>query len=452
MNYSCDCYGTHYKGENCEIGIVDFPRIPILTVNTSVTLKIVAFPDNFINITFIGASALEIYPSSVTVTNELTEVAFVMSTRVSGKFILTYTITGSSAANFEDALVYHVLSIESSYTQLPNRYFTELGTDVGLLIPGCCNPGGVSYQCPVITTNVSFSSTCSWMLGDKDLHVTDGVVFASGPSLDLPISISGIKLSPGLTENVLPSKQLTCIDCGGTEPHCYHYDFSVSDIADLLRSSALGKTYLHNIRNLIPSWISFRLSNSTLPLQTSFSLSDYYTTLASTEQVNLVHGCEGVRVDQNGLFSILSLDSNITIVSSNFIEREYVPTAADPPTCFAVDLCRGSSSPVHITIPAGSQDMLTSFNQLKMYTDKGWDFTFTDATLSHLNVLSPFSITSTYWNGLTYFEPNIPTFDLRLAMSMKNRLTSNNLWIDFDFNGDLFHQANSVGTQVRKIK
>ena len=450
-DYSCDCFGTHYKGKNCEIGIVNIPVIPILTVNlTSNMLYIIAFPDDYINITFIESSALKISPSSVIITSEQTSKTFAVTPKQSGKFLLTYNISGSNSAEFESPLAYVVLSIEPFSIHSPNRYFTDLGLELGLMVPGCCMPGTVSYQCATSSmATVAFTSSCNWFLSSEGAHVTDGIVFANGSGLLLPISIGGIELSPDLIQTALPRDPLlTCTDCGGTDPHCYHYDFSVNDVVDLLHSMALGKTYLHNMNNLMPSWLSFSLSNTTIP--TAFSLSNYYTSLTIGENIASIQGCERLNVDQNDLFSILTAKNNLTI-SNNFVKREFVPTENDPPVCFAVNLCQGLSSPVHVAIPASSHDTIASFDPIKQYIDQGWEITFVVATLSSVGVLTPFSISDSYWNGDTKFDPDIPNFDLHFRMTIRNTFINNNLWVAFSFSGDMYHQANPTGSQVQLI-
>ena len=280
-------------------------------------------------------------------------------------------------------------------------------------------------------------------------------MFTTGAGLQLPISIAGTELSPDLAHNVLPTDQLTCPDCGGTDQHCYHYDFVTNDVVDLLRSLALSRTYLENSRDLVPSWLTLSLGNETLPLDTPFTSSDYSTTLSLGDQVTEVQGCETLEVDQNGFYSILRFSNNLTLTTTSSLsdeeDAEYTPTDNDAPICFAVDLCRGSSSPVYISIPAGSHDTLTSFIQLSQYTSRGWQFTFTDAAVSRTGLSLPFSVPDSYWNGVSSINPNVSVFDLRVTTTIRNGLTSNDLWIDFDFSGDLYHQASPTGRQVYNL-
>ena len=448
-SYSCDCSGTHYKGENCQIGIVTIAEIPILIVNQTSRMFISAYPDDFINITFIGAAEFEISPISVTITSIQNTVPFEITATNSGKFLLTYKISGPNAKKFENPLTYHIPSLDRSNMHRSNRYFTDVGSDIGLLLPGCCR---TEYQCPSSDFAVSLSSICTWSDGDSNAHLADGIVFASaGSDLSLPVSIVGAEMmSANLAWNILPRNQLNCTHCAGSESQCYFYDLTAYDIADFLRSLALAKTFLRSSQDILPQWLSLSLRNSTLPLNTSFSLSDFYTTIAVGNDVKSIQGCERLKIDPSSLYSVLKLKHSIT-VSSNGDEQTFIPTATDSPVCFAVNLCQGLSSTLHMTIPESANDMLTLFDSVEQYIERGWDFTFLQAAVSHHGISQPISLTGSYWNGMTNFNPVIPKFDLRLEAIIRSELASENLWIFFNFSGTLHHQSNSTGLQVRKL-
>ena len=412
-------------------------------------VHISAYPEESITINFIAPAVVELKPTNVTIVNGYPTATFSITAIQSSTFKLTYTISGPNAAEFEEPQSFYVLAIEPSTTSPPNRYFTQLGLEVGLLAPGCCTPGGIIYHCPFSTSTVSFSSTCMWSLESNGDHLTDAIVFTSGSSLNLPVSIAGtdLSVSSDIVQNTLPNGHLVCNDCGGVNPICYHYNFTTNDVVDLLRSQALAKTYLDHSEFLLPTWLNFNIDNGTLPLGTSFSSSDYSTTLATGDRVRFIQGCEGLQVDQNGLYSVLRYHNNITVLSSS-LESKYTPSVHDAPICFAVDLCSGSSSSVHITIPTSSQETLSSFDQIQQYTSKGWEFTFAEALVSRMGVPPPVAIPTQYWNGTRRVTVSIPNFDLRLETTLRNRLISEELWISFDLDGDLFHQANPTGSQV----
>ena len=453
VEYTCDCSSTHYKGVNCEIGIVTFPSIPILTTNqTSEVLYVTAYPDQSINITFLAPTSLLIRPNYVIFISGYPNAAFAITATQPGRFQLTYRISGLNAARFEEPQSFYVLVLEPTTPHTPNNYFTQLGLKVGLLAPGCCTPMSFRYQCPFRTSTVSFPSTCMWSTNDSGDHLTNGVVFTSGSGLNLPLSIVGTELSisNALIQNKLPNSNPTCIDCGGTDPSCYHYEFKTNDIVDLLHSQALAKTYFNYSRDLLPTWLSFDIGNATLPASASFFSSDYSTTLVHGDQVRFISGCERLQVDRHGLYSILRYHSNLTVLS-NSDQYDFVPNTLDAPICFAVDICSGSSSPVHITIPPSSLDNLSFFNKIQQYTSKGWELMFTEALVSRFGVSPPMTSPTLCWNGASRVTMSVPKFDLRLRATMRKTLVSDKLWINFDFSGGLYHWADPTVSQVSII-
>ena len=450
-SYRCDCSGTLYKGDNCETAIVHLPSIPFLTVNmTSSVFQIIARPENYIIITFMTSDLVEVSPPNVTIYKEFPVANIEITGLKSGRFPITYTITGPSASDFDEPQTFYILVLEPTDTHTPNKYFTQLGLQVGLLAPGCCMSSGLSYQCSSSPLTASFTSTCTWSPQGPGDYLSNGIIFVNVGPLQLPLSIAGadISVSPQLVQNTLPDGHLDCTDCQNSGQSCYHYDFTTRDILDLLSSRALGNTYLNRVRVLLPAWLRFAISGTPLTPNVTFSLLDYSTTLALGGSVNHIQGCEQLEVNSDGLYSVFRYHGNLTAWVDS-VQSEHVLSTMEDPICFAVDICGGTATPVHITIPASSQEAILSLTQLQGYTSKGWQFTFSEALVSHTRV-TPFfaTFTTQYWNGTTWFTPTNPNFDLRLEATVRNWLTSKWLWINFRFNGDLFHQANPVNGQV----
>ena len=448
--YRCDCSGTYYSGDNCETGVISISTIPIIYSNqSSVEIEITASPSESITITLVASDSLDISPSNITLTIPSTAV-FEISSLEPGQYIITYTVTGPSADDYEDSQSFVVLVLEPESVQQPNRYFTQLGLDVGELRPGCCETASLSYQCPS-SAAASFPSTCSWSLQGTSHYASNGIVYVSGSDVELPLSIAGTKVSVSAdnVDSSLLDSSLPCSACSSTVRSCYHFDFTPSDVFDLLQSRSLAQTYLRNIKTFLPSWLDFAINTTAHINDTSFSLLDYTTTLAVGSDVNNIVGCEGLDVENEGLYSVFRYDGHlIGQVESNKRGHEL---SEEDPICFAVNLCRGPDAPVHITIPTSTLNAVTSLNQIQPYTSTGWQFVFREATVSNVRVPSLYSFPNTirYWNGNTWFTPSNQDFDLRLEATMNSQLTSRRLWINYMFDGDVFHQYNPQNQQVR---
>ena len=119
------------------------------------------------------------------------------------------------------------------------------------------------------------------------------------------------------------------------------------------------------------------------------------------------------------------------------------------PICIAIDICQGSLAPVHLGIPTSSQESIQEFPQFQKYIEKGWKFGFYEALVSSSGITYDTSILNDYWSGSANFIPNVPTFDLRLETSLNAQLsTTPNLWLNFSFMGDLYHQSSPSDQEV----
>ena len=269
-SYTCDCIGTQYKGTTCQTGIISLPSLPILSVGqVSDQLWISAKPDVSLTITFtFPDGTLEVSPPQVTLTNSGTNTSFTIRPLQAGTIVMSYTLSGPSAAAYEDPRSMNVLVLASLPHSATFRYFTTLQRNIGSLAPGCC-AGTPSYQAAVLvpphtsapplpcpSSTISFLSSCGWS-GDQ----AGGVVFTQGAGISMPLSIAGSELSlEPYVQNSLPSEAATCSNCGGDDSSCYHFDFTTSDTVDLLLSRALGNTYLERSSDVLPTWLSFNIA------------------------------------------------------------------------------------------------------------------------------------------------------------------------------------------------
>ena len=449
-DYNCACSLTEYSGDNCETGLISISTIPTIYSNqSSVEIEITARPEEYITITLVASESLEISPSNVTLDAAVTMGVFEISSLEPGQYIITYVITGSSASDYEVPQSIVVLVLDPDSVQVSNRYFTQLGLDIGELRPGCCAANSLSYQCP--SSAASFPSTCSWSLQGTTHYASNGIVYASGSAVELPLSIAGSKISVSQdnVESSILDASLPCTACSSSVRSCYHFDFTPSDVFDLLQSRSLAQTYLSNIKTFLPTWLNFLVNTTAHINDTIFSQFDYTTSLAVGNDVNNIVGCEGLDIEDEGLYSVFRFDGNlIGQVESNQRGRDL----SDDPICFAVNLCQGPEAPVHLTIPTSSLDAINSFNQIQPYTSTGWQFVFREATVSKARVPSSYSFPDTirYWNGNAWFSPSDQEFDLRLEATMKSQLTSRQLWINYMFDGDLYHQYSPQDQQVRR--
>lgn len=290
---------------------------------------------------------------------------FQVSSAVPGIYTLTYTLTGQDADKYMTPRPSIVIISNQDSTHVDNQYFTLTNQPVGQLSQGCCSPGGQIYQCPYSSNTVTFSSTCSWAVEEPGVHETQGIVYASGNGISMPFSIIGVELSiQGFNiSSTLPDDGGTCTQCGGTDPSCYFYDFTADDIIDMLETNSLARSYLSGAENIIPNWIGFILDNTINTTNRRFSSQDYSTFVTTGANAYLISGCSTLDLDPDGLYSILSYTGTVSATVGG-TAKSY---NSETPVCFAVDLCKGTDSPIHVSIPSEAQELIITFDQFQVH-------------------------------------------------------------------------------------
>ena len=352
---------------NCEIGVVNTVNFPILSIGEEFNFQISADPDNEIIVNIVSSSSdLNISSTTVTLNTDQTHSLLSILSSVPGVYTLSYSVTGENADDYAALAPSVIIITDPDIGHVENQYFTSVNLPVGTLADGCCSPGA-QFQCPTSTNVVSFTSTCAWDTEQQWQYSTKGVVFVNGAGISLPFSITGVDMT--LTDDdfsfTLPDFAKQCRDCNNPDPNCNYYDLSPDDFIDILSSRALGMTYLNNIENLIPDWLSFSIDAFTISSETTFGLREFATHVTTGENIYAISGCEQLDLVSESLFSVFSYGKNIT-ADVNGMLYKYVPGVSDEPVCFAVNLCRGDESPVHITIPAGTQSVVTNFPKVKV--------------------------------------------------------------------------------------
>ena len=456
--FTCDCEGTGYSGPTCNRGIVSISSIPTLIKNEpSTMLEIAASPDEALTVRIQSSDGkrLQVTPSQVTITYPETKAQFNIQGRQSGHYTLNYGILGRNADSFaplEDSIV--LVTTQRSGSSF--RYFQAVDTNRGILRESCCAPDNSVFSgCPMSTDEVELLSTCSWQRSGQS-YTTSGVVFSQFSDLSLPLSITGIKVT--LSENSLvtelpesPSSS-TCTPCDANEDKiadptkpfppeyekCYYYNFTIVDFEDLLTSRSLGNTYFNRVGAILPLWIRIIQAPENNP---SFNIDDYSGSLVVPADLTGIPGCAEIVADEPGLYSVLRYGRSLASFISG-LPLFYHPSPSDAPLCFAVNLCKGTSSPLFVQIAPSVQTNIKSLLFLRQYVARGWEFTIPSAAI--FNTPKSIVVTNTYWNGSALYEPSLPPFDLMMKTDVTVDFSSGTLDVGFDFSGNVYYLFNRV--------
>ena len=429
-SFECDCEGTGYKGTTCERGIVLVSSIPTLSMDVPYMFEVSANPEMEMGVNIVADGALNVYPDTFTLSSSAPTAQVNVTGRRLGQFVMKYTLTGIVADSFNTPENSHVFVEPSGRNDDEiNAYFRSVKSEIGYLNESCCMSKFTYSECPMTTEAVSFSSTCSWKV-NKNGYATNGIVFARFNSLSVPLSISGIEISykMGTIDTIVP-KTNPCTSCDANKDklvtenqrlldgveNCYFYNFQAGDVSDFLSSYALATTYIDRVSSLFPSWIGVQLLNQSMSTASqSISNVDFSTSLVEQEGVSGIKGCENVRVEYPGLYSVLTYSGSHSI-QLRINEETRVHQLIEQTVCLAVNLCQEMDSPVYAQLPQTVQDNILKLTVHKPYQEADWTYTLDAVTFYQMK--RPVEVGSMYWNGTNMYLPYFPGADMEIRTS-----------------------------------
>ena len=426
--------------------------IPSLTVNVlSETLVLSAPAEEGLTVAVFGGEYLKISPTTQFQFSPASKSAtFDVKGTAPGFFMIQYKLDGPDASNIMPPVSSPVFVTEPVSDD--TSYFEELGTSIGLLQESCCMPQDISFQCPMspLSNVITFKSGCEWISTPENTMLTGGVVFVANNNFSLPLSVAGIDVDRYVRHVELSQDPVDeCKPCkeNDNNPECYHYSFTTRDTQLLLQNRSLAYTYIENIRPfLLPSWLDIHIDQEDLgPLSSGFAPYDYTTQLVKPENISMLAGCQKLEVDRSRqtLYSVLRYGRTISALvngeNMTYIEppSNFSPGVSDP-ICFAVDLCQGQSSPIHVDLSRPTQELLVSQILGEYSLNRGWDITIHSVALSKAAMTSD-PIPSLYWNGISFFQPELPRFDVIVNTESTIPFSSGQLQVNLNFIGKFYY-------------
>ena len=325
-------------------------------------------------------------------------------------------------------------------------YFQQLNLTSGQLKPSCCTPdiNNLEITCPASTQGVSLKSTCQWTTTRVGVTRSPGVVFAEGSSVALPTSISGLRYRNNETQdyiNNLIIRKRECKTCDAckndSDGQCYCYNnFTLADTQDLLHARALAFTYIGEIQKLLPSWLQMSVNLDFASQSSPLTEYDSFAPITRhTDSVSSIAGCSALTDLSGGIYSVLRHDKtlSITIDGTQYDYRENDDNVnPEDPMCFAVDLCDGFSSPVHIQISQQVNDILVS-QYLRDFTSRQWNIRLNTASVSINEVERESNVT--FWNGVDLIAPSTIKMDVSINLDARVEFIDVPLHLTLQFSG-----------------
>ena len=351
----CDCSGTGYIGDYCDIGVISVPNLPILLVGIAHRITISAFPDDDLRVDLI--TDLDVSPKTLNFTRNVTEVEVNFYPTVSELFTLDFEISGTNTHIFRRPSPLNIV--------VSSRERDPLDVD-HIIPPSCCSNESASVHICPSGTEVTFTSTChhqveSWPINSR---VLQGVSFVKTGDLDLPLSIRSVNMEPsgdfGLSYGFSPyTGAEECVSCASnsTSPcqesqwNCTCFSPSADITATYLFEESLAKTFLTNMEDLLPSWIKVEAVETGRRYHNDFS---YNIKLLDALELLSMEECRGfyqTKLKDLGTYAVLVYQGDIRVAIGNDTLTHH-PTGGDP-FCVAINLCDGEKSSVLISLPRG---------------------------------------------------------------------------------------------------
>ena len=438
--FLCDCVGTGYTGLQCNVLLINKADIPPLSVNSPVDVLFSSQPDSdfTLRIKVDDRNSVKVVPSSVTFSQQLTSQNISIVASTPGLYKIEFEVNDNSL-NYQPIPPITVLVSNDDSGQ--SDYFDRHELERGLLQSGCCEASEtqlrLQFRCPSDGNELVLKSTCGWVT--KQLPQTVGIIFSEYDDFDMPVAIAGAKFQTTATTINLQSLntfefQSGCIACtiGSVGhvfgPSCQAERISINDIQKFLTHESLAHTYLSQSMSLIPEW--FRLK--TLLSNRSHDVYSYMVDLVYPNDMGRFQDCSELTALNNDLYSVMLYAGSLEVK----LNEEKMQIMSDDYTsmCFAVDLCKGVSSPLYITIPSSVHSTIETFDFMQDFKVKGWEIIISYLVISNSSILDEVPHHN-YWNGSQLYSPILSTPHMVTKVSF-NKSLSNDNDIDSDIKAD----------------
>ena len=434
------------NGDKCEIGKIIVGPIPILKTGQSFNLSFVGTPTNSISVhtsyrtdRFNGRNIKTIKKPFKEANSSFTAVG-----RTGGLYRFEHHLTG------EDLKRITYIEPEDTIVLVNDDSVQSFGASLELAIGCCPHKYRFQFSIPSCSEDIKFVSSCAWTEESNRIE-TDGVVFIQRGDFYLPISIGG------LTHN--PSNEKFRIQIAGfTKPQCKTCStcqclgdtdcvpaIETQDIQYMLSRRVLLSTFLNAMVPFSPKWMSLQVLQS----DSEYSVFDYIYFIGSKTDAANIYGCEKLPFPESSLIYIArsSVDMVVQIFlqTSNDIYFNYYKGNDEFPICYAVDMCAGKSSMLHVGIPQSVANFISSsFLSVQMFTNKGWSFNYHYLSFGYLGITIDF-YRQEFWNGLKFvtITNSKALYDYQIYTQFNGNLTGDHISAEMEFNGAIMYKLDS---------
>ena len=350
--FHCDCTSTSYRGETCDIGIVEVPAIPLLVTNRpSRLLKLSAHPDDSLTVNLVMDAAISSDIQQIHFNKDVTSTFFQLTGSQEGVYTLSFELSGPAKNSF--------LTPSPLIILVKDDYILPSPSSAPALSSGCCEHE-MSYYC-ISDNHVSLSSNCEWR--NETSFATSGMVHINiGSMVQFPLSIAGLDISmeDDFVRSTLPSSLSMCSSC---ESACHSYIPNAEEYFQLLMKNTFKQAFLNASLYFAPDRYSLLLEAYTTSSDILYSQHDLVNFFGSGRDLINEEHCDLLLVEEDELYVVAILDSSGSFQYGNNLFP--FTLTGNSHVCVAVSLsCRDSdSNHVILNVPSdlsnGFKDFLT---------------------------------------------------------------------------------------------
>ena len=358
-DYFCDCRGTGYTGDHCEIGKVEFPinGFSTLSPGEDSAITIFASPDNEIFIT-PSANNCTFAPAQINITAPDTNGEFSANCWGSGAVTVNFMLDGTNAENYATPPPLILYIIPGPRPMGEVDVFERLSLPVGTL------PAAALINTETVTfdeTEITLSSSSGWCR-DGDTLSTTGIVYIENDGFTVPTALQGATVD----SNTLVVQYT---DPAAVNESCSVSNYSANDIQDFISQNALANQYFDSVSTLFPSWLEFAAS----PQNNigSISENEFVVNVEPGSEVVQRPPCSSLPIETENLCVVLPYTGSLEVIVGGF----NITLESQNGVCFVSSVIGGANSPFFI----GGFDDETEQNALSMLdfmedlTDNGWN-------------------------------------------------------------------------------
>ena len=325
--FSCDCYGSGYQGDRCQLIQTSVDPIPNLnTHNKPLTIQLYAKPNIYIQVRVLtDTSGISIYPEEFTITHPDTRNEFQITATRSGKYIIQYEVTGLDAK----------LTIQPPSSVV---YVTDTFADLSLVNASVgifelvCETQSLSMKCLENQAKIQYKSSCG-------MYEQGLIALTTSSGLNIPLSAIGSRhfdlygktyIDPIENIEKLILGNTVFDSCSSSAPACQGIETTEQMVKYFIAFGYYPRAVMRTFSKML-----FVGASLSLPYQVSFSAKNLRMIFSTGQQIPQI--CDNGNYNNQHYF--LTYTPKLPVILQILSKEIQLSDRNKEGPCFVYDLC-----------------------------------------------------------------------------------------------------------------